>query len=436
LLPDGNPAGYLTPPPLLLTTLASLPILQREPEMAEVPPFAGAPVSVVRVRVAGVHGPDPVSRERIRLAAQRVVHATGLDVDVTAGASPTQMRIDLPRGQAGRPPLSLNESWVKQGVGLAILRAIDRKSVILFALVLLVCGLFVTNAATAAARARRTELAVMACVGWRPRHVFGMLIAELAGIGLLAGLAGGVIALIGGHFLGLEGTTVRAALAVPAAIALAVLAGCAPALLAGRTTPIEATRPAVRSPVRGRAADSVLGIAMTNLVRVPGRTALGALSLGVGVLALTLLFAVVIAFRGTVVGSLLGDAVALQVRGADYAAVAAIMTLGAVAVADITWLNMRDRAGELATMRAAGWRDSHLVRLICFEAAGVGFIGAATGAILGLAAAAVFARSVPPSLLLVSLGAVAAGIAVAASASLVPALTVANRPTAALLAEE
>ena len=52
-------------------------------------------------------------------------------------------------------------------------------------------------------------------------------------------------------------------------------------------------------------------------------------------MALTLLVAITLAFRGAVVGTLLGDVVAVQIRGVDYVAVAATVTLGVLAVADV-----------------------------------------------------------------------------------------------------
>ena len=68
-----------------------------------------------------------------------------------------------------------------------------------------------------------------------------------------------------------------------------------------------------------------------NVLRTPGRTLIGALSLAIGVMALTLLVAVTLAFRGAVVGTLLGNVVTVQVRGVDYLAVLATVTLGVLA---------------------------------------------------------------------------------------------------------
>ena len=98
--PSGNLGGYVGQPPLLLTTLqGAAPLL--DPAFYDGAKGA-APISAVRVRVAGVRGPDAVSRERIRQAAERIAGRTGLVVDITVGSSgaPTG---DRRAGRAPRP---------------------------------------------------------------------------------------------------------------------------------------------------------------------------------------------------------------------------------------------------------------------------------------------------------------------------------------------
>ena len=157
LLPNQNLGGYLSQPVDLVTTLSALPALENQGYYGTKLPLRD-PISVVRVRVAGVTGPDPVSLERIREAAQQIEVRTGLDVDIVAGSSPSPTTIDLPAGKFGQPPLTLSEDWVKKGVAVAILSAIDKNSLVLFALILIVCVLFVANSASAAIRGRRREL--------------------------------------------------------------------------------------------------------------------------------------------------------------------------------------------------------------------------------------------------------------------------------------
>lgn len=56
--------------------------------------------------------------------------------------------------------------------------ALRQQSRELFALILVVCALFVTNAASAAVRARRDELGVLACLGWSTGRLFAVVLAE------------------------------------------------------------------------------------------------------------------------------------------------------------------------------------------------------------------------------------------------------------------
>jgi ABC-type antimicrobial peptide transport system permease subunit len=194
----------------------------------------------------------------------------------------------------------------------------------------------------------------------------------------------------------------------------------------------------VRSPRRGhgRRHRTVAGLAAANLWRVPGRTLLGAMALGIGICAVTVLSAVTWAFHGSVTGTLLGDAVSLRVRGVDAVAVAATVLLGVAAVADVLYLNIRDRSAELAALSATGWSAAARGRLVGYEAMGIGVIGATVGAAAGLVGAAQFAGGFPIGLGWASVGALAVGVVLTGMAALVPFLLQSRIPVSALLAEE
>jgi hypothetical protein len=435
LLANQNLGGYVSQPVDLVTTLSALPALQNSVRYTG-NLHVGDPISVIRVRVAGVTGPNPLSLERIREAAQQIEQRTHLEVDIVAGSSPTPTTIDLPAGKFGQPALTLREDWVKKGVAVAILTAIDKNSVVLLTLILIVCVLFVANSATAAVRGRRRELGVLACLGWTRPRLFAAILGELAAIGLTAGILGAAAALPLSSTLGLHASPGRAALAVPIAVGVAVTAGAIPAGLAARAAPVASIRPPVLAIRRARQPGGVTALAAVNVLRTPGRSLVGAASLAIGITALTVLTAVTVAFRGVVVGSLLGDAVAVEVRGVDYVATVATVALGVFAVADVVFLNIRERAAELATMRAFGWRESTLSRLVITEAAIIGIAGSLAGAALGLAATARFTGQLPTALDVVAGVAVAAGAVLTAASALLPVQALRRLPAAHLLAEE
>jgi putative ABC transport system permease protein len=435
LLPNQNLGGYVSQPVDLVTTLSALPTLENEGYYGPGLPD-NDPISVIRVRVAGVTGPDPVSLERIREVAQQIEVRAGLDVDIVAGSSPSPTTVELSAGKFGQPPLMLSENWVKKGVALAILTAIDKDSLVLFTLILIVCVLFVANSASAAIRGRRRELGVLACLGWTRPRLFIAVLGELAAIGLAAGLLGAAAALPLSSAAGLHASPARAALAVPIAVAVAVIAGLIPAWLATRAEPTASVRPPVLGVRRARQPGGITALAAVNVLRTPGRAVVGAVSLAVGVTALTVLAAVTFAFRGVVVGSLLGNAIAVQVRGVDYVAVTATVALGVLAVADVVFLNIRERAPELAAIRAFGWRETALSRLIITEGAIIGLAGSLAGATLGVVAAAHLAGQLPATFYLIAATAVVGGMLVTTTAAILPAQALRRLPAAHLLAEE
>lgn len=187
LLPDLNMGGLVTQPVQLITTLAALPTLENS-EYTGTAQLARAPISVIRVRVASVTGPNPASLNRIKTVAEQIELRTHLTVDIVAGSSPAPTTVAVPADRYGTPAPLLSEGWVSKGVAISILTAVDRSSVALFVLILVVCALFVANSATAAVRGRRTELGVLTCLGWTRPRVFATVLGEVTLIGLTAGI--------------------------------------------------------------------------------------------------------------------------------------------------------------------------------------------------------------------------------------------------------
>jgi putative ABC transport system permease protein len=432
-LPSQNLGGYIQQPPLILISLAALrPFLNSHFYTGASP---AAPISAIRVRVNGVHGPDAVSMARIRAAALEIHDRTGLAVDITAGSSPHPVAIELPAGQYGRPTLNLREGWSKKGVSLAFLKAVDRKDIALFFLILAICGVFVANGASAVVRARRTEIGTLLTVGWRQRDIFLAVLGELAAVGAIAGAVGAGAAAITVYAFDLNASPVQMLLVWPLAIGVALVAGIVPSWLASRQVPLDAVRPPVVGRERSGQARSMRALAWVNLWRLPVRTALGAFSLFAGVASLTLLLGIDSAFQGSLVGTLLGSAVSLRVSGYDFASVSVTIGLAALAVSDIIYLNLRQRAAELVTLRSVGWSDGQLLRLIALEGLGLGVLGCGTGALAGVAIGVLLGIPVVDVALA---GAVAAvgGIVVGLIASIIPASRLAQLTPPTVLAAE
>jgi len=426
-----NVAALVQPAPTMLTNLSALPNLVSH---ATAPPAGGAPISAIRVKVAGVTGIDKLSKERVRLVAQRIA-AMGLDVDITVGSSPSQVTLHQPAGTHGQPALVLDQWWVKLGVATTILKALDAKSLGLFILVLIVAALCVANSAIASVRSRRTDLGVLACVGWTRTALFRLVVTELGAIALAAGVIAAGLSLLLGAAFGTPVSPTRALLAIPASLLVTLVAGFVPAYLAARSEPMDAVRPAVTAARKPRVTRTLLGLSRGNLSRSRTRTLLAVLGLVVATAAFTLLLAISVGFQGAVVGTILGDAVALQTRTSDYAAALATFALAGIGVGNLMYLNIRDRGPELATLRATGWTEHHLRQLLLTEGALIGAIGGITGALLGLAAAFALIGSLPILVLVAAFATAVAAVLVSLAATLLASTLLLRLPTTLLLTE-
>jgi putative ABC transport system permease protein len=141
-------------------------------------------------------------------------------------------------------------------------------------------------------------------------------------------------------------------------------------------------------------------------------------------------------FRGSVTGTLLGDAITVQVRGTDYVAAAITMLLGAATVADVLYVNIRERSAEFALLGAVGWDGGRLGRLAAYEAVILGVVGGLLGAGAGLGVAAAVGGALPPVGYVVAAAAAGAGCVVTAAAAVLPVRLLRRLPTTRLLAEE
>ncbi|MBC8255578.1 MAG: hypothetical protein H8E35_16320, partial [Ardenticatenia bacterium] len=84
LSPTFSDAGYITSPPLALTTLKAGAWLSFKRE---------APISAIRVRVADVDQFTSEAQTRIEAVAAEIIERTGLPVDITVGSSPRRVLV-------------------------------------------------------------------------------------------------------------------------------------------------------------------------------------------------------------------------------------------------------------------------------------------------------------------------------------------------------
>lgn len=441
-------SGYLQPPPLMLTGLDALAPFETigwsQPGPAGTtvdgfpPVLAARPVSAIRVRVEGVDGVSALDRERVRVVAEDIAESTGLAVDITLGSSPGPQTVRVAAGEHGRPAVSVTELWVSKGVAARLVNGIDRASLLLSLVVLAAAALVVLDAVYASVRARRREIGILLSLGWSPRHVGIRVLLPVLGAAVVAGLAGAGAAYLLRVALDLDRDVLGVLTAVPVAVGVALLAGVWPAVAAARTSPVDAMRAPVRLAPRRRVRGvrSVTGIAWSSVTMAPGRAVAAMVGVATATAAVGSLVAVQTEFRGRAAGTLLGDAVAVQVRTPDLVAALLTMLLAGFGVHHVMATEIRERRAELATLRTVGWADRTVARLLLTQAAYVAALGAVVGGLLAWWwLGAVFeVRSAAMALALLGAGGVA--VVVAVLVTLLPVSRLRSVPVARLLSED
>lgn len=398
--------------------------------------FSDAPISAIRVRVAGVTGVDDLSNERLRSVADQIQALGGVQVDIAAGSSTTDQTIHL-SATKNLPATSYVEQWTKKGVAVVVQQAIDAKSLLLAALVLAASVLTVVISATAAVAARRRELGVLAAIGWRQSSIRRSVLAEQAILGGAAGLVGALLAWPVSLAAGLTYQWRAALLAVPVTLLLCLAAGLYAWASRARVAPIVALRPIAAQPRKvllpGGGATT---IGLTSILRHPSRLALAALAVALPAASITVLDTITTVFKGRITGTVLGEAVTLQVRTPDRIAAACLIVLGITCVVTVLLVGLTEDAATLATLASTGWNDLRLAWLLTVQALLIGALGAGLGLAATLALINSLGIDLTPAVVALAGRNAAAAAIITMAVALAPASMLRRLPLARLLSRD
>lgn len=410
LAPSLNPGGLNPLPPLALTNLETVEALRG-------PHF----IDAIRVRVEGIGGYSPQSIQRIEDVAAAIVDRTGLGVAIVAGSSPIDTTIGIEGVGA------VVERWTTLGEVPIIASGADGvsgwllwSSAVVVLLYLAMFGVFLVGD-------QQAEFLTLRLIGWRRGNILRLLLAEAALLGACAALAGSLTTLI---FLTLFGASraVELALAVFAIVVAAhvVAVAAASLFLHPGTRPRGVDRGAVS--MRGSTVDNV---ALSGILQSPWKFVFQAFLLALAVALAALILGLEVGFGGRLRATVLGQFV--SVRLAPYHLLAAGGSIGAAIalLAESGVLAVERRMAFLGLLRAVGWGQRHVRRIILVETTAYALPAAVTAGV------AVFALlnlvdSPPGTAAFAALVAMAGSIAVAVAAGY-PAVNLAGRIPPALL---
>jgi cell division protein FtsX len=374
--PTFSDNGYFTSPPLALTTLEAGTWLSFNRE---------APISAIRVRVAGVEQFTPEARARIEAVAAAIIAQTGLDVDITVGSSPKRTLVHIPGDERVPAVGYVEEGWIQKGLSYTLTSEIKRVNVLLFSVMLVVSALYILNTSLISTLARQREIALQKALGWRSGTVFVQVLSEGALVGMVAGTLGLVLALLLTTIFDLDMPLQRAVLILPLGVMLCLLGSLLPAIIAARIPPAQELR---RGEVHvtgvrfGRL--SLPGYALRQAVRRRARAGLAIMTIAISTGLMTLFLGVIWYAHGYLSGTLLGEYILQHIGGFHFIIAGVSFVVSGLATADVLLMSIVERRREMGVLKSIGWRNKQVLRLFLWEAVGLALVGGLLGGVAGV----------------------------------------------------
>jgi hypothetical protein len=368
--PVNNPYGFLTKPPLMLTTIeAAAEIIGKDP------------ISAIRVNVKGVETFNEKSEAVLQKVAKQIEEKTGLIVDVTLGSSPQPALTHIP-GIEGKESIGwVEQPWIKIGSSMTIFNEAKLGISGVVGSVVAVAIVYVFSSNLIMMYGRKKEFAVFLALGWRPGQLSKLLMLEATLLGLAVS---GISWLILGWFLvssGVQTSGLRFFLIGLLGLLIYWLGSLLPAILVRKISPYETMRAGEISTYRKRVikSESLLGMVLNGLLSKWKRTSLSVFSIGLPTGMLLFFLFITFRLKGVMFTTWLGQYVAMEVSSMHYVAMGIALSIAVLTTAEIIWQNVTERKAEIAVLKAIGWQNASIRSLVMLEGALCGIFAGIVG---------------------------------------------------------
>jgi hypothetical protein len=372
--PLNNPYGFLTKPPLMLTTLEAAKAVLGE-----------KPIAAIRIKVKGVDKLTAKSEAILQNVAKRIEEKTGLIADITLGSSPQPALTHIP-GIEGKQSLGwVEQPWIKLGSSISIFKEAKIGLSGVIASVILVAMVYVFSSNLMMMYARRKEFAVLLSLGWRPCQLSRLLFIEATAIGLFVSVVSWLI--LGFIYVtnDIQTSGWRVVLIGVFGIVIYWCGAFVPAMLVRRIQPYEAMRTGEVSTKTHRFLQtrSLVMMSFNYLCVKWKRSVLSIFAIALPASLFIFFLFVTFRLKGVMYATWLGRYVAMEVSAMHYIAMGVALLIAMLTTAEIIWQNISERQPEIAVLKAIGWQNKHVRLLVLLEGAFSGLIAGLLG--MGLA---------------------------------------------------
>ncbi|WP_186673727.1 FtsX-like permease family protein [Sporosarcina sp. BP05] len=370
---DSNIYGFLMQPPTMLTTIEAAGHI-----------LGDKPISAIRIKVKGVETIDEESQKKLELVAKEIKKQTGLHTDITLGSSPQPLLINIPKVGKSEEVGWVEQLWVKKGASITIFKETKLGYSGIIISVILVAIMYVFSTNLVSYLSRKQEFAVLLSIGWKPRQLKSILIIESLLIGIIVSLLTLVVQL-GLSYKETETLSISEILLLTFFILLIYIIGpLFPSRLINKIHPWHVMR-AGETNLPGKRIIRTKGLFSMVFNTVMGRVQRNLVSiLAIALPTALLILFIYVTFRlnGVLYTSWLGQYVFMEVGIHHYIAVSISLLISILTTSQIMWQNIKERRSEISLLKALGWKNAHIRKMVLVEGAVIGLIGGLVGGVL------------------------------------------------------
>lgn len=368
----GHPAGLLTNPPNMLTTIQASQAV-----------MGNNAISAIRLKVKGVESFNESSQKKLESIAKQIEEETGLVTDITRGSSPQPVLIEVKK--EGKTLGWMEQPWINLGAAITILQetTLGYSGVLIVLIGVAILYVLATNIVSLLAR--RKEMAVLLALGWQAKHLIKMLFFESA---ILCSIVILVSCVVEGIMYVQTGTFLIGKLLLIAvcSILIYLLGTLIPAFLLTKITPYDTMRQGEISikTKRWMRTTNILMMVGNQVLAKWQRNILSILSIALPTTLLSFYLFVTFRLKGILYTSWLGQYVAMKVDSTHYITMGIAICVAVVTTAEMLWQNISERKPEISVLKSIGWTNSSVRLLVVLEGAFLGFLAGLLGLIFSI----------------------------------------------------
>lgn len=374
--PINNPLGFLTSPPTLLTTLEAAQFITGD-----------KPISVIRVKVAGINEATEQSRAELERIAMNIRSETGLLADVTLGSSPQPVLIHVPESGTQTVLGWIEQQWIKLGAAVTLVTEVKLGFSGMIVLVLFVAAVYVLTTNLVSFHVRERQFAIMLSIGWRYSQIYRLLAIEALVLGSFVALITWFMTSAYAFFdTDLEITLANYLVLGLIGFVVYFLGSVAPMLLIRKISPMKAIRAGsiIAYTNRLKSVNSLFHLAFIHFNRKIKRNLLSVISMTVPSTLLSFLIFVTFHLKGVFYTSWIGQYAAAEIGSMHYLAVGICLLISILTAAEIAWQNVSESQPEISLYKAIGWRAKTIRKLFIWEGIIAGTFAGLLSVLLGL----------------------------------------------------